>query len=237
MIQHTPKNLLLTGPPGCGKTTAVRRLIDRLSDLRLAGFYTQELREGGKRVGFEIVGLSARQRALLAHARSRSHLRAGRYGVEATELAQVVEEELARPAGDVDLFVVDEVGKMELLCGEFVNAVRRLLDGVVPVVATVAMKGGGLIGEVKARANIRLVEVILRRSPISSAAGRPGVNANTRVRPIARVMDALPTDVRGSIGSGLARVGTALCGKPRPGETFRPGVTPAPGVDRNSRPS
>jgi nucleoside-triphosphatase len=152
-------NLLLTGPPGCGKTTAVRRLIDRLPDIRLAGFFTQERREGGTRVGFEVVGLSTKRRALLAHARSRSHLRVGRYGVEAAALAQVVAEELARPAGDVDLFVVDEIGKMELLCGEFVNALRRLLDGVVPVVATVAMKGGGLIAEAKARPDVRLVEL------------------------------------------------------------------------------
>jgi nucleoside-triphosphatase THEP1 len=52
------RNLLLTGLPGCGKTTAVRRLVERLADLRLAGFYTQELCEAGSRVGFEAVGLS-----------------------------------------------------------------------------------------------------------------------------------------------------------------------------------
>jgi hypothetical protein len=65
------KNLLLTGLPNCGKTTAIRRLIERLADLRLAGFYTQELREGGQRVAFEAVGLSTRQHVLLAHVRSR----------------------------------------------------------------------------------------------------------------------------------------------------------------------
>jgi nucleoside-triphosphatase len=52
---------LLTGPPGCGKTTVIRRLIERLDDLRLAGFYTQEVREKGQRVGFEAISLSGRQ--------------------------------------------------------------------------------------------------------------------------------------------------------------------------------
>jgi nucleoside-triphosphatase THEP1 len=32
------KAILLSGPPGCGKTTVIRRLVERLGDLRLAGF-------------------------------------------------------------------------------------------------------------------------------------------------------------------------------------------------------
>jgi nucleoside-triphosphatase len=159
MSGPTARNLLLTGLPGCGKTTAVLRLVDRLTDLRLAGFYTQELREHGSRVGFEAVGLSSGRRAPLAHVRSRSRLRVGRYGVEAANFARMVKAELDRPAGEIDLFVVDEVGKMESLCSEFVRVVPRLLDGRGPLVATVALRGGGLIEEVKARGDVRLVEV------------------------------------------------------------------------------
>jgi nucleoside-triphosphatase len=159
MADFAPTKLLLTGPPGCGKTTAVLRLVGRLADLRLAGFYTQELREQGSRVGFEAVGLSGGRRALLAHVRSRSRHRVGRYGVEPANLARVVEAELDRPPDDQDLFIMDEVGKMELLCPEFVDAVRRLLDGPLPLLATIALKGGGLVAEVKARPDVRLVEV------------------------------------------------------------------------------
>jgi nucleoside-triphosphatase THEP1 len=32
-------HILLTGAPGCGKTTVICRLAERLGDLRLAGFY------------------------------------------------------------------------------------------------------------------------------------------------------------------------------------------------------
>jgi nucleoside-triphosphatase len=153
------KNLLLTGPPGCGKTTCVLRLAERLGDLRLAGFYTAEVREGGSRVGFEAFGLSTGRQAVLAHVRSKSRHRVGRYGVETAALAQLVVTELGRPAEEVDLFVVDEVGKMELFCREFVEAVPRLLEGPTPVVATVAMRGGSLIAAVKARGDVELVEV------------------------------------------------------------------------------
>jgi nucleoside-triphosphatase len=79
--------------------------------------------------------------------------------VEPDALAQVVEAELGTPSGAVDLFVIDEIGPMELLCRDFVEAVPRLLGGPVPVLATAALKGGGLIAEVKAREDVRLVEV------------------------------------------------------------------------------
>jgi nucleoside-triphosphatase len=49
------RNLLLTGLPGRGKTTIIRRLAGRLDGLRLASFQTQEIREQGQRVGFESV--------------------------------------------------------------------------------------------------------------------------------------------------------------------------------------
>ncbi|MBI2218916.1 MAG: hypothetical protein HYU51_16645 [Candidatus Rokubacteria bacterium] len=46
---------------------------------------------------------------------------------------------------------VDEIGKMECLSRAFVEAVRALLDTAMPVVATVAARGGGFIEEVKRR--------------------------------------------------------------------------------------
>jgi nucleoside-triphosphatase THEP1 len=136
----------LTGPPGCGKATVIKRLIDRLGDLRLRGFCTQELREHG-------------QRAVLAHVRSRSRLQVGCYGVEPQQHRPLVKAELSAPAEAVDAFVVDEIGTMELFCPAFVEAMPRLLDGPLPVVGTVAFKGQGLIAAVKARADSSLVLV------------------------------------------------------------------------------
>src|SRR6516165_8181042 len=134
------KNLLLTGPPGCGKTTVLERVAEHLADLRLAGFLTVEVREHGQRVGFEAIGLGGR-RAILAHARIRSPLAVGRYGVEPGHLVPLIEEELVRPPGTVDAYLIDEIGKMECHCPQFISSMRKLLGEPIPVVASIALRG------------------------------------------------------------------------------------------------
>jgi len=152
------KNLLLTGAPGCGKTTVLERVAEHLGDLRLAGFLTVELRELGQRVGFEVVGLNGR-RAILAHVRFRSSVSVGRYGVEPDRLVPVIKEELVRPPGTVDAYLIDEIGKMECHCPQFISSMRRLLSESNLVVATIALRGGGFIAEVKQLPVVRIVEV------------------------------------------------------------------------------
>src|SRR5262249_40060211 len=151
------KNLLLTGAPGCGKTTVLERVTEHLADLRLAGFLTVEVREHGKRVGFEAIGLGGR-RAILAHVRIRSPLSVGRYGVRPGRRVPLIDEELVRPPGTVDACLIDEIGKMECHCTQFISSMRALLGGPVPVLATVALRGSGFIAEVKQRPDVHVVE-------------------------------------------------------------------------------
>jgi len=158
-IPSNAKNVLLTGNPSCGKTTVILRLVELTAGLRLSGFYTEELRERGQRVGFEAIGLSSGLRCVLAHTRSRSRIKVGRYGVEPERLVPLVHAELEKVDEDMDAFVIDEIGKMELHCEPFVEAVRRLLDSKFLVVATVALKGGGLISEVKQQTDAHLIQV------------------------------------------------------------------------------
>ena len=152
------KNLLLTGLPGCGKTTVLERVAEHLGDLRLAGILTMELREHGRRVGFEAVGLGGR-RVILAHVRFRSLVSVGRYGVEPDRLVPLIEEELDRTPGTMDAHLIDEIGKMECHCPQFMEAVCRLLEGPVPLVASIALRGGGFVAEVKNRHDVEIAEV------------------------------------------------------------------------------
>jgi len=49
-------NILLTGRPGVGKTTLIKKLID-LVPLSKGGFYTEEIRKGKERIGFSLTTL------------------------------------------------------------------------------------------------------------------------------------------------------------------------------------
>jgi len=147
--------LLLTGPPGSGKTTALRRAAERLRGRRLGGFYTEEMRRrGGDRLGFRAVTFDGASWEL-ARADRPGPPRVGRYGVDVAVM-NALAARLTAPAAAVDVWLVDEIGKMECLSRAFVTAMRALLDGRTPVVATIAQRGVGFIAEVKRREDAAL---------------------------------------------------------------------------------
>lgn len=58
--------LLITGMPGCGKTTLVRNLVKELMKTqpvpRMIGFYTEEVKNSrGDRIGFDVVLLDGKR--------------------------------------------------------------------------------------------------------------------------------------------------------------------------------
>jgi nucleoside-triphosphatase len=148
--------ILLTGPPQCGKTTVIQKVVADFSG-QAAGFYTREVRERGRRVGFEIVTLAG-DTALLSHVDFPGPLRVGKYGVNLDNFHRVALPTLEVTPG-VELIVVDEVGKMECLSNEFIAAMERLWAAPVPLVVTVAEKGGGFIAALKAKAEATLITV------------------------------------------------------------------------------
>ncbi len=163
------RNILLTARPGAGKTTVIMQLAEQLADQQIAGFYTEEIREGGKRQGFRAATFSGRT-MVLAHVGIGGGYRVGRYGVDVDAFEQVVLPELRRPCG---VFLIDEIGKMECFSARFVDAVRDLLDGPTPVVATVALSGGGFIAEAKGRADVEVCQVTLaNRSELPGQIGK-----------------------------------------------------------------
>jgi nucleoside-triphosphatase len=140
--------ILLTGLPGCGKTTAIMKIIAGLDSASMAGFYTEEIREGNTRKGFRWKRLDG-PGGILAHADIKSHFKLGKYGVDVAGFEKSVVPILDVEQNDAELFVIDEIGKMECLSRKFVAVVRGLFDSDKSVLATIARKGTGLISAVK----------------------------------------------------------------------------------------
>ncbi len=148
--------LLITGAPGIGKTTVIRRVADRIEHKKLRGFYTEEIREGGQRRGFRLASFDGAAH-VIAHVDFPKRHRVGKYGVEVQVLDDAAR--LLRPDLDARVYLVDEIGKMECLSERFIEAMRVLLSGHTPMVATVGAYGGGFIAEVKHRPECELWEV------------------------------------------------------------------------------
>jgi nucleoside-triphosphatase len=140
--------ILLTGLPGCGKTTAVLQIINGLSNKKLTGFYSTVIRENDIRKGFRWKRLDGPE-GILAHIDIKSPFRVGKYRVDIAGFEKFVVPVLDFDRTNAELFVIDEIGKMECMSEKFVVAVRRLFASEKSVLATAAQKGAGFISEIK----------------------------------------------------------------------------------------
>jgi nucleoside-triphosphatase len=151
--------ILLEGRPGAGKSTVARRLADTLSRdwIPVSGFITEEIRESGRRLGFSVERLGG-ERRVLAHVDLPGPLRVGRYGVDLAAFERVAVPALAQ-AGEDEVAIIDEIGKMELASDAFREALAGLLERPVPVVATVQSASHAFADALKRRRDVETMQV------------------------------------------------------------------------------
>jgi nucleoside-triphosphatase len=152
------KNILITGTPGIGKTTLIRKLAYELRDFDPVGFYTEEIRERGVRKGFELVSLPAGKMRHLSHVDIKSPYRVGKYRVDIKGFNDFLES-IDFLESSTRLIIIDEIGKMECFSEKFEMLIKDILSSNKVVIATVALKGEGLIAEIKRRSDIALFEI------------------------------------------------------------------------------
>ncbi|KAG8223862.1 hypothetical protein J437_LFUL005425 [Ladona fulva] len=159
---NKPLQILLTGPPGVGKTTLVKKICSSLQaeEVSISGFYTEEVRNGGQRIGFDVVTMEGKRGTLARVGGTGGMPKVGQYSVDVKSF-----ESLALPTLESQqavITVIDEIGKMEMFSEPFKQMVVKVFKSCKPILATIPLPKGRplpFIDNLKKGQNVRVVMV------------------------------------------------------------------------------
>src|SRR3989304_10355850 len=143
------KHIALTGKPGVGKTSVIKKIIPLLGT-SAGGFFTEELRVMDRRMGFRIVTLDGAE-GVMAHVDCNSNYKVGKYRIDLDSFEKVAILALEKAVKDKSIVVIDEIGKMELFSAKFRELVRNILDGEKPLLCVIKEKGDTFTDEINCR--------------------------------------------------------------------------------------
>ena len=162
MVIELKRIILVTGPPGIGKTSIMRRTVKELKNRGYAvgGIICREVREGGLRVGFELKDLSTGQRGWLAHVNESKGPVVGKYHINLTDLDVIGAGSIIDAVQNADIIAIDEIGPMELLSTAFSNAILQAVESSKPLFGTIHYKlSNSIIEGIKMREDTEIIVV------------------------------------------------------------------------------
>jgi len=151
-------HILLTGKPRTGKTTLLKRIVKELPSC--GGFYTEEITEGGPRVGFKIITLDGKE-GILAKKGLKSRYTLGSYGINLDDLDTIGVKAIEQALETKEIIVIDEIGKMELFSNQFKASVVKALDSGKRVIGTIHMAQIDFLNTLRERKDVVLFNVNL----------------------------------------------------------------------------
>jgi nucleoside-triphosphatase len=154
----------ITGMPNVGKTQTLIKVIEFLqeSGYVVEGMITEPVFEKKKHVGFYIKDWQTNEKEIFAHIKFDTKDKVGDYGVDINSLERIGVPAVEKAISDsnVDIIIIDEIGKMEMLSNRFCEVVIEALDSDKPIMVTLHKKSRTpLLQDVRRRDDIRILEV------------------------------------------------------------------------------
>lgn len=131
-----PQNYFITGTPKAGKTTLIRKLVKELKKkgLKVGGFISPEEKHHGTRTAFHVIDIETGKKAILASVKGDGP-KVSKYHVNVRSFENTVLPAM-RKCNKYDVFVIDEIGRMEMKSRKFVNMLDEVFESKTPLVAS-----------------------------------------------------------------------------------------------------
>ena len=152
----------ITGLPSSGKTEAIVDLVGMLQkkELTIGGMVTLPVKEGLRTVGFKVVNWLTREEADFAHRDMESKHMAEGFGVDTGALVRVGIPAIEHSVRECDITIIDEVGKLQFECEEFITTMEMILKAGTPLLLTLHKKSRHpILQEIRRRDDMRILEV------------------------------------------------------------------------------
>jgi nucleoside-triphosphatase len=169
MRERMPK-IGITGLPNVGKTATLAAICRKLErdDFVVGGMITRAYRpgDGSERIGFYVENWETGEKEVFSSKKFATKFKTetddGIYFVDIDPLERIGVAAIRASIADedVDIIIIDEVGKMEMHSEEFNSAVKEALDCPKPIIMTLHKKSRNpLLQDLRRRDDVRILEV------------------------------------------------------------------------------
>ncbi len=169
-MHETKPKIGITGLPNVGKTATLAAICRKLErdDFVVGGMITRAYRPppGDERVGFYVENWETGEKEVFSSKEFDSKFKTetddGVYHVDIDPLDRIGVKAILDSIEDeeVDIIIIDEVGKMEMHSEAFNAAVKKALDCPKPIIMTLHKKSRNpLLQDLRRRDDVRILEV------------------------------------------------------------------------------